>query len=780
MSRSFSSARFMLATVLTLLGTSMACSTSSPNAQGDDSDASTASTATPEPTSPPPDSTTPEAGPPVPADPDEALPPTVDSVNPSRATVGSVGPAIVVVGNNFVPRSIVQLDGAPLATTFVSDSELRATIPTPKLTMVGTLRISVGTSAPGGGASKELAFQVENPVASVTQLSPLSVVTGAAATELHVFGSKFVTGAKIVVSGTDLATTFVSDSELVGTLASSVFATSASLPVKVRNPSPGGGDSNDIVFTVANPDAGLDGINPQGAFVGSASLDMTIHGAGFVGNSTVLFNGASLKTTFVDTKTLTATVPSSLLGAAGDFPVTVNNPPPGGGVSKPSVFRIEYPAPSATALSPQTVARFSGATDVVVSGIGFFPTSQITFDGSPAATTYVDATHLKATLDSTQLINAKSVSVRVVNTPPGGGTSSALPLVIANPSPSLTTVAPLSVPSGSSDTDVTLTGSGFVPESTVTSNGLTVATTYMDATHLKATFDHTLLSKAQTFSLRVVNPTPGGGSSSTLSFAVTNPGPAIASLAPSSVSAGAPDTLVTLTGSGFVPESSITSNAVALSTTYVDGSHLSVTIPSGQLVNPGSVSIRVSNPGPGGGASNVASLVIGCDTSGVDVPLGAVGTLTTLQTNFAAATKLPVFASASACTTSSIYNSPLEPARSWVVQNTTNSTVTLSAWADCTNDNKGDAFLTFYRRPTPPTSTSDRLVCEGAIAEGVNGNPGFSSPDSGGSMWCPGLTKANGGGLVLSACEKAVVHIQAYDDKSTTQTMPPVVKVKPE
>src|SRR6185312_11886816 len=99
------------------------------------------------------------------------------------------GPSIVVAGNNFVPRSIVQLDGAPLATSFVSGTELRATIPTSKLTAVAVLHLSVGTSPPGGGASKEVTFDVENPGATLTSLSPLSVLAGSGATTLVASGT---------------------------------------------------------------------------------------------------------------------------------------------------------------------------------------------------------------------------------------------------------------------------------------------------------------------------------------------------------------------------------------------------------------------------------------------------------------------------------------------------------------------------------------------------------------------------------------------------------------
>src|SRR4051812_37391637 len=90
---------------------------------------------TKDPTDPPPASTnkTPEDKP-KPSNPDEAGVPEVTAITPNKATVGSVGPSIIVSGNNFVPRSIVQLDGAPLATSFVSATELRATIPSTKLT----------------------------------------------------------------------------------------------------------------------------------------------------------------------------------------------------------------------------------------------------------------------------------------------------------------------------------------------------------------------------------------------------------------------------------------------------------------------------------------------------------------------------------------------------------------------------------------------------------------------------------------------------------------------
>lgn len=630
--------------------------------------------------------------PPQPVNPDEAMAPEVTSVSPDKATVGSIGPSIVVAGNNFVPRSIVQLDGAPLATSFVSGTELRATVPTSKLAAVAVLHISVGTSPPGGGASKVVTFDVENPGATLTSLAPLSVVAGSGATTLTASGTGFVPGAKIVYGSTDLTTTFTSSTSLSATIPASLLVSSGTAPVTVVNPPPGGGASSAISFTVANPTASIQSINPSAAFVGSAAVSLTVTGSGFVNGSTVLFNGSTLATTFASGSQVTATVPASLLGAAGDFPVAVSNPPPGGGVTAPVVFRVQYPAPQSTSLAPSSIGVGSGPTDVVVTGVGFFITSQITFDGAPAATTYQDATHLKATLTAAQLSNAGSISVRVVNSTPGGGTSAALAFTVNNGVPSLT------------------------------------------------------------------------------------------SLNPTSVVAGSPDRTITITGTGFVSTSAAKSNGALLVTTYVSATTLSAVVPSSQLLNAGSVAITVTNPAPGGGTSNASNLTIGCDTSGVDVALGAVGTVTTLATNFAAAPLMSCFSDVgtnSSCAATAL-DSSKEPARYWVVQNTAGVGVTLSAWAVCADGQQDDAFLTFYRRPTPPATDNERLACTGQISEGIAWGAGYSSPESGASHYCPGLTKANGGGLTLAVCEKVVVHMQAFTNANPMFPMPPTLRLKPE
>lgn len=653
-------------------------------------------TATPE-KAPDPAPTTNEPNEPVPGDdddttkdPDEAPVPEVTAIAPKKATVGSVGPSIVVTGNNFVPRSIVQLDGAPLATTFIGVKELRATIPSNKLTTVAELRISVGTAPPGGGASKEVTFSVENPHPEVTALSPLSVLAGTGTTTLAVTGTDFVTGSKIVFGSTDLATTFDSATSLSASIPASLLKSSGSVPVTVVSPTPGGGTSTSIAFTVSNPDATVTSISPSTANVNGAAFEMTVTGTGFVNGSSVLFNGTSLTTTYQGSTKLKASVPAASLTAAGDVPITVFNPPPpsGGTTSAPVVFHVQYPLPSISAVNPNNVAAGSAPTVITVTGTDFYKSSQVTFNDAPAATTFVDSTHVKATASALQLASAKEIAVRVVNPSPGGGPSSALTLTVANGAPTIT------------------------------------------------------------------------------------------SLDPSTAVAGSPDKVINIYGSGFVSGSSVTSKGQAVVASYVSGSQLTATIPANHLANPGPVPIIVTNPAPGGGPSAAVNLTVGCDTTGVTYALSTVGTTTTINTNFNNTGLMSRWQKADSCQVADFSTTSQQPGRYYVVQNTTGKTARLSAWADCSTITQGDAFLTFYRRPTVPANNTERYQCAFWVAEGTNGAGGYASPEAGGSMWCPGLTKDNGGDLQLMACEKAVVHIQPYDYTSSSYTPPPRIKVR--
>jgi hypothetical protein len=468
-------------------------------------------------TMPPRDAGTPKPDVMQPTDPDFANPPEVVSISPKSAYVGTTGPSIIVTGKNFVPRTVVQLEGAVLTTSYVSATELRATIPTTRLAGTGQLRLSVGTSPPGGGVSTTVMFDVLNPpptLTAITTPSPSSVVVGSPAFAMTVSGTGFVFGAKVTFDGLDLTTTFGDSSSLTAMVPATKLVNAGTFNVVVKNPAPGGGTSSSIAFVVTNPNVSISSLTPNAADVGAAATPMLINGAGFIAASVASFNGTRLTTTYVNPSQVSVTIPAASLNTVGLFPVAVTNPAPGGGVSTPMMFQVRYPTPTLTSIAPNAASAGSAPTMVSFTGSGFYPATEVTFNGAPAATTYVSPTLVRATLTAAQLAAPGSIAARVSNPMPGGGTSTAVAFQVSNPAPSLLSVVPARpLYVGGGDTGVTVNGSGFVSTSQVRAEGSLLLTTFVSSTQLTATVPASALSAPGRVSFTVVSPSPGGGTS---------------------------------------------------------------------------------------------------------------------------------------------------------------------------------------------------------------------------------------------------------------------------
>lgn len=450
-------------------------------------------------------------------DPDQAEVPVVSSITPTKALVGSQAVDVVVIGRNFVPRTILQLEGAPLVTRFQSTTQLSATIPASAFAKTGTLHISAGTSPPGGGASNELTVAVENPAPSLTAItvpSPPSVLVGANDTPIEVQGANFVDGSVLSFAGTDLPTTFSSASKLTAVVPKAKLANSGTFPVTVRTPAPGGGTSFSISFTVANPQVSITSVTPTSMKLGDPQTQILVKGSGFVSQSAVSLNGTPVVTTFVDGTTLTALVP--VQAQAGQFPIVVQNPAPGASVSQAKLFTVEYPVPTVTTVSPNNAVAGGAAVAITVTGAKFYANSQISIDGNALPTTFVDATTLRATIPSASLNGAKTIAVRVVNPAPGGGASTALNFVVGNAVPTIASLNPSGVTVGQKTT-VTVNGDKFVAGAQVLLNNVPQTTTVLSTQQVS--FSITWPTRGAV-PVAVQNPAPGGGLSNTLNLGV--------------------------------------------------------------------------------------------------------------------------------------------------------------------------------------------------------------------------------------------------------------------
>jgi hypothetical protein len=91
---------------------------------------------------------------------------------------------------------------------------------------------------------------------------------------------------------------------------------------------------------------------------------------------------------------------------------------------------------------------------------------------------------------------------------------------------------------------------------------------------------------------------------------IDNPPPVLSSISPSRVAAGSPNQVLTLTGHNFVTSSSILFNGAQRSTSYVNSSRLTMPLTASDLLAPGTFTVTVATPGPGGGTSAPAHLVV--------------------------------------------------------------------------------------------------------------------------------------------------------------------------
>ncbi len=264
----------------------------------------------------------------------------LNSISPTRATVGSPGLTLDVVGLQFATNATVDWNGTALPTTYVSATELKANVSTGDLSSSGTFNITVVNPAPGGGTSNAEVFTVNNPVPTLTSLSPSSVAVGSNALTITLTGTGFMSASVIQWAGAALATTYVSATKLTASVPTSDLTTIGTFNVTVVNPAPGGAASNAVVFTVSNPAPTLTSLSPSSAVAGSNALTVMLSGTGFVPASTAKWTGTALKITYVSATQLKASVPASDLSTAGTFNVTVVNAAPGGGTSSVVTFTV--------------------------------------------------------------------------------------------------------------------------------------------------------------------------------------------------------------------------------------------------------------------------------------------------------------------------------------------------------------------------------------------------------------------------------------------------------
>lgn len=267
---------------------------------------------------------------------------------------------------------------------------------------------------------------------------------------------------------------------------------------------------------------------------------------------------------------------------------------------------VNNPSPTIASLSPSSIKAQSSGFTLAVNGSGLAPQSIVFWNGSALSSSFQNDHQILAVISSS-LITVPGVAMVEVQTPaPGGGTSNVLNFTVkptASPVPTITSISPNTGQAGSAGFIVDVTGTNFVPLSSVTVNGDNRPTSYVSSVEVQAALSSTDLTTAGVINIGVLNPAPGGGFSGNLPLTLTYALPFASTLSPISAAAGGNSQALTVTGSGFVPASVVLVNGSPRATTFISNTSISANLTLQDLTQAGIYQITVQNPAPGGGIS---------------------------------------------------------------------------------------------------------------------------------------------------------------------------------
>ncbi len=336
---------------------------------------------------------------------------TISAASPSSAFAGDPPVRIAVTGANFTSASVVQWNGAALPTTFVSATQLTATIPAADLASAGTATLCVGTSAITGTSG--VPFTVKQaPAPNLTQtgtiLARILAPTG---------GGNH--NPEIIRDG---------DTPPQGSNDSSRQYDTYSGGAAAEEDWIGYGYSAPQTFAKV---VFQEGINfGDGGWFNNLNVQVRQNGA-WVNVSSQTVSPAYPPNDGVSFETYTVTFPP----VSGDG-IRIDGAP-GGSAFFTSVGELSVYGPAAAssslgALSPASATAGDPPVHLTVTGTGFDSSSVVQWNGNPLTTTYASASSVTALVPAANLAVAGSVQITVNSST--GGTAGPLTFTI-NPAP---------------------------------------------------------------------------------------------------------------------------------------------------------------------------------------------------------------------------------------------------------------------------------------------------------------------------------------------------------
>lgn len=549
--------------------------------------------------------------------------PTLTSLS---ATTGVRGKKVglLVTGTGFVPvaTSISFGSGVTVTSLIVSNpTQLFVDLSIALDAALGSRNVTVTNASPGGGThTLASAFEVVNPIPTLTAISPTSGMLGETLNDT-LTGADFLVGASTVSFGSGItvnsATVNGAGTQIVANITIAPGAAPGPRNVTVANPG-APGVTKTAAFTIKSPGPTVTSIAPTTGGLGQ-TLNLIVTGTNFYSGitSVSMVPGIAVNTVTVNSLTqITVNITIAPGATVGARDVVVSNGSAGGGTSTlPAAFSVVYPAPTIVGVSPP--AAVSGQTvTLTITGTSFVPGQTSVTAGAGItvnAITVNNPTQMSAAVSISSLAIGGIRDVTVTNPLPGGGTA-VLPggFTINNPVPTITSVVP-GVGARGKVTNVAIAGSNFIPgvTSALPAPGLTlVSVTFVSATQITGSFFVARNAALGFRDMTITNGGPGGGTATLAgAFEVQNPSPSVLGVFPNTGDIGQVLGVV-VTGTDFLNGvSSISFGAgVSAGALTIDstGTRLTTNITIAAGASAGPRSVTVTNSGPGGGSASLA------------------------------------------------------------------------------------------------------------------------------------------------------------------------------
>lgn len=237
-----------------------------------------------------------------------------------------------------------------------------------------------------------------------------------------------------------------------------------------------------VHYTVTKSTFAVVGLSPSSDYAGAQSFTLRVNGSTFTPQSTILWNGTQLDSTYVNSSQLTAQVPATDIATAGNIMVSVSDPT--NGTTNTQTFTIKGSSLTLKSLSPASVTVGSSGFSLTVTGTGFTPQSAVFWNGNPQPTTFVSATQITTTIPASDIAVTGSDSISVND--PTYGTSSSQTFTVAPTPLALKSLSPVTVAAGGSSFMLTVLGTAFTGTSVIEWNGAALPTTMVSSTELIA------------------------------------------------------------------------------------------------------------------------------------------------------------------------------------------------------------------------------------------------------------------------------------------------------